>query len=382
MKRNKKRMIFIFLAVAFLAYVFVSSMRKKNSVMEEKITKEEGIKMQRLDKNSNLPPNPNEHLDFENASLKEIYLAGGCFWGVEAYMERVYGVAEAKSGYANGNTKNPKYEDLIYKNSGHAETVKVLYDPKRVTLETLMAYYLKVVDPTSLNKQGNDRGIQYRTGIYYTDEKEKERIDNYLEREQKKYEKPIVIEVEKLNHFYEAEEYHQNYLEKNPNGYCHIDLYSVEDPLINPLKYPKPSDEELKANLTQEQYRVTQNNGTEAPHNNPYWDHFEEGIYVDVTTGEPLFSSADKFDSNCGWPSFSKSLSKEVVMYNEDKSHGMVRTEVRSRSGDAHLGHVFQDGPQDSGGLRYCINSAAIEFIPTGEMEKRGYGHLIHLVKR
>lgn len=325
--------------------------------------------------------NPNEKVDYKASELKEIYLAGGCFWGLEAYMERVYGVADVISGYANGNTENPKYEDLIYRNSGHAETVKVLYDPKKIDLERLLAYYLKVVDPTSLNKQGNDRGSQYRTGIYFIDQKEEKRIQNVLKEEQKKYDKPIVIEVLLLDGFTMAEEYHQDYLKKNPNGYCHIDIYKAHEVLIDPNKYPKPSDEELRKKLTDIQYRVTQKNETEYAFSNEYWDNKAPGLYVDVATGEPLFTSTDKFDSGCGWPSFTKPITKDVVEYYEDNSYNMKRTEVRSRTGDSHLGHVFEDGPKDKGGLRYCINSASIRFVPLEEMDEQGYGYLTYLIK-
>ncbi|MFL8970007.1 bifunctional peptide-methionine (S)-S-oxide reductase MsrA/peptide-methionine (R)-S-oxide reductase MsrB [Helcococcus kunzii] len=325
--------------------------------------------------------NPNDGVDYSKAKLKTIYLAGGCFWGIEAYMEKIYGVADAISGYANGNIENPSYEDVSYKNTGHAETVKIDYDPEKVSLENLLDYYLRVVDPTSLNKQGNDRGTQYRSGVYFVDENDKKIIENRLKEEQKKYDKNIVVEVEKLNNFYQAEEYHQDYLKKNPGGYCHIDLSKSDEPIIDVTKYPKPSKEELKEKLTDIQYKVTQGNNTESAFSNEFWDNQDKGIYVDVATGEPLFASADKFDSGCGWPSFSKPISKDVVKYKEDLSYNMKRTEVRSRSGDSHLGHVFEDGPKEFGGLRYCINSASIKFIPLEKMKDEGYGYLEYLVK-
>ncbi len=325
--------------------------------------------------------NPNEKLDYSKAKLKEIYLAGGCFWGLEAYMERIYGVADAISGYANGNTSNPKYEDLLYKNSGHAETVQVKYDPEKIDLKTLLSYYIKVVDPTSLNKQGNDKGSQYRTGIYFTEEAEQKIIAEFLKEQQKKYDKPILIENLPLKDFTMAEEYHQDYLKKNPNGYCHIDLNQANEVIIDPAKYPKPSDEELKKKLSEAQYMVTQLNNTESAFSNEYWDNKEAGLYVDVATGEPLFASTDKYDSGCGWPSFTRPIAKDVLTYHSDSSYNMIRTEVRSRSGDSHLGHVFEDGPKDRGGLRYCINSASIRFIPLGEMKEQGYEYLIHLIR-
>ncbi len=339
------------------------------------------LKSSVVEGNSALPDNPNAALMFDEEKLEDIYLAGGCFWGLEAYMTRVYGVYDVTSGYANGDTENPKYEDLIYNNSGHAETVHIKYDPARVDIDTLLAYYLKVVDPTSLNKQGNDRGTQYRTGIYYTDEKELPTIQSVLKKEQEKYDKPIVIEVEPLEHYYLAEEYHQDYLEKNPNGYCHIDLNEVEDIVIDPDDYVKPEDEQIKEMLTDLQYKVTQEDGTERSFNNDYWDNNEAGIYVDVVTGEPLFSSKDKYKSGTGWPSFTRPIIDEVVTYKKDYKLGVPRIEIRSRVGDSHLGHVFDDGPVDDGGLRYCMNSASMKFIQLNQMDDMGYGHLKHLVE-
>ena len=328
----------------------------------------------------------NEMRTYDETKVKTIYLAGGCFWGLEAYMQKLNGVEDAISGYANGKTENPSYYDL--KTSGHAETVKVLYNPHIISLEDILAHYLRVVNPVSINKQGNDVGTQYRTGIYYTDEADKAIIENILAKEQTKHDKPIAIEVEPLRQFYEAEEYHQDYLEKNPGGYCHIDLSLAdkpldkdEEPIIDSSRYIKPSDEELKKNLTDIQYDVTQNSATERAFSHEYHDSFKRGIYVDITTKEPLFSSTDKFESGCGWPSFSKPISKDVVKYFDDNSHFMHRTEVRSRSGNAHLGHVFNDGPKELGGQRYCINGASLEFIPYDEMDEKGYGYLKYLVK-
>ncbi|REB07141.1 bifunctional peptide-methionine (S)-S-oxide reductase MsrA/peptide-methionine (R)-S-oxide reductase MsrB [Sporosarcina sp. BI001-red] len=334
---------------------------------------------------SKYPANPNDGLTFDEDNLKEIYLAGGCFWGVEAYMERVYGVSDVTSGYANGTTENPTYEDVVSGETGHAETVHVKYDPERTDLKTILDHFFTIIDPTSLNKQGNDRGSQYRSGVFYTDPAEKAVIEKVVSKQQERYDDKIVTEVEPLTSYTLAEEYHQDYLEKNPNGYCHVEFDSLEDQeipsLIDPAKYPKPSDKELKAKLTEAQYEVTQGSNTEAAFSNKYWDSFEDGIYIDVATGEPLFSSKDKYDSQCGWPSFTQPIIPEVVTEHKDKSFNMVRIEVRSRAGDSHLGHVFDDGPKDKGGLRYCINSAAIDFVPLDEMEDAGYGYLTSLVK-
>jgi len=318
-----------------------------------------------------------EAMDVKPEDIREIYLAGGCFWGLETYMQRVYGVIDVTSGYANGNSDNPTYQTL----DGQAETVHVIYNSTQTDLSTLLAYYFKVVDPTSLNQQGNDRGVQYRSGIYYTDEKDLEVINRVIAEEQTKYTKAIVVEVEPLELYTLAEEYHQDYLIKNPNGYCHIDLDVAYDIVIDPARYPKPSDEVLKETLTEAQYQVTQMNNTERAFSNEYWDNFEPGLYVDIATGEPLFSSKDKFESGCGWPSFSKPIVPEVVTYITDTSFNMERVEVRSRVGDSHLGHVFEDGPEELGGLRFCINSASIRFIPLEDMDAEGYGYLVSIIE-
>lgn len=326
-----------------------------------------------------LPVNPNIGIDYTNSTLKQIYLAGGCFWGVEAYMSRIFGVAQAVSGYANGMTLDPIYETL--KQTDHAETVEVRYDPEKVSLEKILDYYFRIIDPTSLNKQGNDTGRQYRTGIYYTDEQDKKVIEKVIENEQKNFVKKLVVEVEPLKNFTKAEEFHQNYLEKTPGGYCHINFEKLND--INPenKQYEKPTDEQIKSKLTDLQYQVTQNSATEFSFENEYFDNKEDGIYVDIVTGEPLFSSADKYDSGCGWPSFTKPIDRNVVTYHKDNKLAQERTEVRSKNADSHLGHVFEDGLKDRGGLRYCINSAALRFIPYDDMEKEGYGNLKYLVK-
>ena len=306
------------------------------------------------------------------------------FWGVEAYFQSVEGVTDAVSGYANGKTENPRYEDLVYHNSGHAETVEVTYDPTRISLDELLRHYFRIINPVSLNRQGNDAGTQYRTGIYYTDTADLSTIEARIAAEQEKYDRKIAVEVKPLEQFFQAEEYHQDYLIKNPNGYCHIDLGLAKEPLEaeapaplrggNAPAYPKPDDAELKATLSPESWKVVRENGTERPFSSPLWDEDGDGIYVDVTTGEPLFSSQDKFESDCGWPSFSKPIDERVVDYHEDRSYGMNRTEVRSVTGDAHLGHVFEDGPSELGGLRYCINGASLRFIPKEDLEAEGYG--------
>lgn len=317
--------------------------------------------------------------------LKTIYLAGGCFWGTEKYLEQIEGVVSTEVGYANGQTENPSYEDVCYKNTGHAETVKVEYDANVLSLKDLLTLFYEVIDPTSVNRQGNDVGTQYRTGIYYIDEVDLPIIKESLKELKREYPVPLAIEVEPLSNYYPAEEYHQKYLDKNPGGYCHIgeaEFAKAKAMQAAKKPYQVKSKEELENTLTPLQYEVTQNSGTEPPFQNEYWQNFKEGIYVDITTGEPLFVSTDKFESGCGWPSFSKPISPDLVRELNDNSHGMQRIEVRSKTGDAHLGHVFPDGPRELGGLRYCINSASLKFIPKEEMAAKGYGYLLKLLEK
>ena len=314
----------------------------------------------------------------------EIYLAGGCFWGTEHFLKQIDGVLETQVGFANGSTENPTYEDVCRRDTGHAETVRVQYDKALAPLEFILDLYYKIIDPTSLNRQGNDRGTQYRTGIYYTDEADLPVIKKSLAELEKALSKPVAIEIAKLLNFFPAEEYHQKYLDKNPGGYCHIEpeLFELAKRAKPSTHFTKPDDAALKKLLTPLQYEVTQNAATERPFSNEYFDKFEDGIYVDITTGEPLFISADKFESGCGWPSFSKPIKSALIEERSDKSHGMLRTEVRSKNGNSHLGHVFEDGPSEKGGLRYCINSASLRFIPKNLMKKEGYGDWLQLFAR
>lgn len=319
--------------------------------------------------------------------MEVIYLAGGCFWGVDAYMERIDGVVATSSGYANGDTINPTYEEVIRNNTNHAETVQVKFDPSKTDLTEILLYYFKVIDPTVLNRQGYDIGTQYRTGIYYTKASQLLVINNVIEHEQEKYKEEIVVEVKPIESYYLAEEYHQDYLEKNPNGYCHINLdeaYEEVDRGELDLKlnvYTKPSDDELKLKLSDEEYDITQNCGTELAFSHEYNNLKDKGIYVDIVTGEPLFSSEDKFDSGSGWPSFTRPIDKEFITEKDDNTLGMNRVEVKSKLGDSHLGHVFTDGPKDDGGLRYCLNGGSLRFVPFENMEQEGYGYLINIFK-
>ena len=315
-------------------------------------------------------------------SQKEIYLAGGCFWGIEKLMESMPGVIDAVSGYANGNDeKNAYYKAVLTGDTGFKETVRVTYNPNDISLDAILMAYFYVIDPTVTNRQGYDIGTQYQTGVYYTDDESKEKVEQIAEIEAQRY--PVfAVEIGPLENFYEAEEYHQNYLAKNPSGYCHIPYEEIEmfsNLKIDPGDYVKPAENVIRDKLTKEQYAVTQESETEYAFNNRYWDFYDKGIYVDIVTGEPLFSSLDKFESSCGWPSFSAPIEKPSVVELLDTSYGMTRIEVRSRAGNSHLGHVFENDPESPNGIRYCINSASLKFIPYDKMEEEGYGYLMDI---
>ncbi|MEG2295824.1 MAG: peptide-methionine (R)-S-oxide reductase MsrB [Oscillospiraceae bacterium] len=328
-------------------------------------------------------------------SIAEIYLAGGCFWGTEEYMSNIKGVKDVTVGYANGALDNPTYQAVITGKTGYAETTHIVYDPNIVSLKFLLDLYYDSINPTSVNRQGGDVGTQYRTGIYYSNPTDLDIIEDSIAKLQADFKKPIAIEVTPIENYFLAENYHQDYLKKNPNGYCHISREKMDyaksavppKPTFEPAptskpQYTRPEKKDLKKELSNMQYNVTQNNATEPAYNNAYWNTYEEGIYVDITTGEPLFSSTDKFDSDCGWPAFSKPIDPKNIEKKSDLSFGMIREEVRSKTGDSHLGHIFNDGPKELGGLRYCINSASLRFVPKEDMKKEGYEYLLFLLEK
>nr|WP_228141718.1 peptide-methionine (R)-S-oxide reductase MsrB [Marinobacter sp. X15-166B] len=339
--------------------------------------------------------------------------AGGCFWCVEAGFEKIPGVVEAVSGYSGGDEPDPTYKTVSSGATGHTEAVQVYYDPKVITYEGLLQGLWRMMDPTDANGQFVDRGQQYRPAVFYQNDRERR-----LATEAKAaldasgvYEQPVVIEIVPLTRFYAAEEYHQDYYKKNPVRYKfytfnsgryqfvdkvwgeqrHVDFSQYRptteaDGVAEPEpqgfdehSFVKPADRELKRRLTPLQYQVTQNDATERAFANPYWDNTRAGIYVDVVSGEPLFSSADKYRSGTGWPSFTRPIRPDAVVEKEDRSWFGVRTEIRSRVADSHLGHVFDDGPAPAG-LRYCMNSAALRFIPLEQMAAAGYGEYLDQV--
>lgn len=309
--------------------------------------------------------------------------AGGCFWCMFKPFSNYDGVEKIIAGYTGGIAENPTYEEVCSEITGHLEAIQIVYGDTLVRYEDLLDIFWKQIDPTDEGGQFNDRGNRYKTAIFYHDENQKKLAIESKEALEKSnlFEDPIMTEILPAEKFYIAEEYHQDYYKKEP---IHYELYfrgsGRYDFIKNNWDKNNINRDKLKESLSPIQFEVTQNDQTETPFKNEYWDNKEEGIYVDIVSGDVLFTSRDKFDSGCGWPSFTKPVSEKVLREKSDFSHGMYRTEVRSTKANSHLGHVFDDGPKESGGLRYCINSAALKFIPKDKMKEMGYENYLNLL--
>ena len=325
----------------------------------------------------------------KNEKLTKATFAGGCFWCMEGPFETMDGIEEVISGYTGGEKNSPTYSEVSTGKTGHTEAVQIFYDPEKIDYNLLLNTFWTQIDPTDDGGQFADRGTQYKTAIYYHTDKQKELAEKSKQalKESGKFDKPIVTKILPSEDFYLAEEDHQDFYKKSADYYKQYKKGSGRSDFLEKIwgdktaTPPKENKEDLKDKLTQLQYDVTQQCSTEPAFNNEYWDNKAEGIYVDIVSGEPLFSSLDKFDSGTGWPSFTKPLDETEITQNEDSTLGIKRVEVKGKDSGSHLGHIFDDGPKESGGQRYCINSASLKFISKEYLEKEGYEDYLKIFK-